>query len=112
MYNCLVSSLLGRPPKDRPPPTQPEEEEEVVFEVTTQPPSKVTITLDMWSEEDHLAGESPLPAPCLLTYSVLILLAVEFLIPEQEPTSLSVKVVVGKDETSKVNKTLSMIVRR
>ena len=49
MYNALVSSCLGRSKRGTPSP--PSEVAQCIFEVTSQPPNQVMVTMDMQSEE-------------------------------------------------------------
>ena len=49
MYNALVSSCLGRSKRGVPSP--PSEVAQCIFEVTSQPPNLVMVTMDMQSEE-------------------------------------------------------------
>lgn len=57
MYNSLVASLLGRAPKDLLTAASPSDTE-IVFEVVTQPADRVTIVVDLQSDESYLAGEA------------------------------------------------------
>lgn len=49
MYNALLSSCLGR--SKRAVPSPPSEVAQCIFEMTSQPPNQVSVTLDMQSEE-------------------------------------------------------------
>lgn len=49
VYNALISSCLGRSKRGVPSP--PSEVAQCIFEVTSQPPNQVTVTMDMQSEE-------------------------------------------------------------
>lgn len=84
---------------------------EVVFEVQTLPADKVTVVVDLQSEEGYLAGET---VHAVATKSILVVCIhpVDFIIPDQQPTSPSVKVQVGRDGTPADNQKLSMIVKR
>ena len=54
MYNALVSSFLGRSKRGVPSP--PSQVAQCIFEVTSQPPNQVTVTMDMQSEETLIGG--------------------------------------------------------
>lgn len=110
MYNCLVTSVLGRAPKDLPTVASPSHTE-VVFEVTTQPADRVTVVFDLQSDESYLAGEGGLGEmeDC---YCFCGSFPVDFIIPDQQPTSPLVKVKVGRDGSPVDNQTLGMIVKK
>ena len=51
-----MASLLGKSPKDLPASAE-SADVELIFEVTTKPADKVTIVVDLQSDDSYLAGE-------------------------------------------------------
>lgn len=56
VYNTLISSCLGRSRKTIPPPTSPEVTE-CIFEVSSMPPSQVTIAMDLQSDKSMIGKQ-------------------------------------------------------
>ena len=49
--------MLGRPPREAPPPAAGSPDREFVFEVKTEAADRITVLVDLQSEESCLAGE-------------------------------------------------------
>lgn len=122
VYNALIGSCLGRSKRGIPPPSTAEVTE-FIFELMSIPPNQVMVTMDMQSEETMIGRvlttttlvlSTYLPSSLFLPPSLPfpLLFAVNFVVPDQNPTAVEVRIKTSLDSSPVVQAMLSEVAQR